>query len=802
MAPWHDSLSPKRLLPPSLVHSAPVCFPERRMDEELPDTGTAGGATRESIAALAKAVMGDRAFILVSNREPYEHVKSGSKTILRRTVGGVVSALEPVVATTGGTWVAWGSGSADREAVDAHDRVALPPDDPSYTLRRVWLSAEEVEKYYDGQVNQTLWPLCHLQTDKVRFLRSEWDVYQAVNRRFAEAVTEELDGRPGVVWFQDYHFATAPAMLRHERPDVFIMQFWHIPWPPWEIFRQHPQRDLLLQGLLGCDVIGMQLELHCENFLDCVEKEFGLPVDRERGYVLLAGRTVRVYAIPISIDAATIDAVARTPATEERMRTFALRYNPRGIRIGIGVERADYTKGILLRLRALDALFTQYPQWKNAFTFLQVSPGSRTKIPAYALHRQAMERTIRDLNRRHGTPDWQPVLYLAEPKGQQELVALFRLADIAVVSSRQDGMNLVAKEFIASRCDEQGVLVLSEFAGASEEMPQSVGINPYDVEGFAHALHTALQMGAAEQGERMRQLRHHLFQNTVFDWLEDILHHIPAASDDPKDGPLPLLEHLNEMQEKIRSFGKVELFCDYDGVLTPIVSRPEEAHLDEHMRDLLVRLRNSANVHVSIISGRALSDVSALIGIEHLTYAGNHGLEVDGPRVHRIHPEARKVRGILETLYEELRFVMREFPGVIIEDKQLGLSMHYRLAEKSLLPAITNHFYALVKKHDPQKLLRITPGKAVLEVRPNVPWNKGKAVVWLMDKLHGAGKNERVIFYLGDDVTDEDAFRALRHTGVTIFVGDPQSKETAAQYYLPDVSAVATFLEWLARNAE
>lgn len=758
--------------------------------------------TREQIAALAKTVIGNKKFILVSNREPYEHVRKGAKVVVRKTIGGLVSAIEPIVEAVGGTWVAWGSGNADRITVDSDDHVRLPPAQPTYTLRRVWLSEDEVEQYYAGQVNQTLWPLCHLQVDKVRFLRREWDVYQTVNQRFCDAVIQELGEKNGIVWFQDYHFATAPAMLRDKRPDVFILQFWHIPWPPWEIFRQHPQHIPLIRGLLGCDLIGMQLDLHCQNFLDCVEKELNIPVDRKQGLILLPDRSVRVRAMPISIDARDIDSLARSDEVKILMKKFGRQYAKPKMHIGVGVERIDYTKGILLRLAALDALFTQYPQWRKKLTFLQISPPSRSSVPAYSIFRKLMEGAVRDINRRHGTLGWQPVVYISEPKTQPELIALFRLSTLAVVSSKQDGMNLVAKEFIASRIDEQGVLILSEFAGAAEEMGQSVIINPYDVEGFAHALHTALVMDAGEQRNRMCQMRNQLFNHTVFDWLEDILHRMPVGSDVRSTGPVPLLEHLDDLQKSILAHGKVELFCDYDGVLAPIASRPAEARLDQHMRDLLIRLRNSANVHVSIISGRSLSNVSELVSVERLTYAGNHGLEVSGPRVKKIHPAADQTHGVIRDLYEEMRTAMRDFQGVIVEDKHLGISLHFRLAEKGDIPTITNLFYSLVKKHDRQSLLRIISGKCVLEVQPNVHWNKGKAASWMMDKLFGETQKKRLIIYLGDDITDEDAFREFRHRGVTIFVGSTQERETAAQYSLMDTSAVAAFLEWLTHATE
>lgn len=761
------------------------------------------GITPDALRGVVRSILQDRPLIVVSNREPYEHIREGDEITVRRTIGGLVTALDPLLQAVGGTWVAWGSGSADREVTDAHDGVSMPPGEDRYRLRRVWLDDEEVEKFYEGHVNQTLWPLCHLQTEKVRFLRSEWDVYQSVNRRFAQAVCEELQGREGIVWFQDYHFATAPAMARDMCPQATLLQFWHIPWPPWEIFRQHPQRRALLEGMLGCDLIGMHIDLYCDNFLDCVVRGLGVPVDLERRQIVVGDRTVRVRAFPISVDAQHIATIAADPKTERLMERLRKRYAPEGQKIGVAVERSDYTKGILLRLRALHQLFAQYPQWREKFTFIQVTPPSRGKIPAYFHFQRQMQRLIADINATFRTVRWQPIVHVQTARPQEELVALFHIADIAVVSVRQDGMNLVAKEYVAARGDEQGVLLLSEFAGAAEEMPQAVPINPYDVEGFAHAMHAALSMPPEEQRWRMRQLRQQLFDHTVYDWIRDILEATDSLESEQERGSMGanLLDHLESVRERIEKAGKVELFCDYDGVLTPIAPRPKDARLEPHVRDLLVKLRDSASVHVTVVSGRALSDVSELVSVERLTYAGNHGLEIRGPRLALLHPDAERVHDILRRLYEDVRKAMREFPGVVVENKQLSIALHYRLARPEQVPEISRLFTELVDRSNGERLLRLTTGKCLLEARPNIPWDKGKAVLWMLRELHGSDWEGSVLpMYLGDDVTDEDAFRILRRRGVTVAVSPPPDVHTAAWYRLESVADVTVFLEWLTQT--
>ncbi|MDD5025896.1 MAG: bifunctional alpha,alpha-trehalose-phosphate synthase (UDP-forming)/trehalose-phosphatase [Candidatus Peribacteraceae bacterium] len=762
------------------------------------------GTTAEHVYATARKLLGeDRLFVIVSNREPYEHVSKGGRTVAQRTVGGVVSALDPLMERLGGTWIAWGSGAADRSMVDTTDGVLLPPGKETYRLRRIWMSEEEVEHFYRGHVNQTLWPLCHSETEKVRFRRQEWDVYQTINRRFAEAAAEELKEKKGVVWFHDYQFATAPGMLRDLLPEVTILQFWHIPWPPWEIFRRHPQRRALLEGLLGCDLIGMHIDQYCDNFLQCVERELHLPVDWEKGHVLVGNRMVRIRALPISIDAQHWADLAASVPVQRALEKYRTLYAPAGRAIGIGVERADYTKGILLRLHALELLFEQYPQWRGTFTFLQVTPSSRSAIRAYALFQQEMIRVVRAINARYQTDTWKPIVHIRTAIPEKDLAALYRLASIGVVSVRQDGMNLVAKEFVACRTHEDGALVLSEFAGVSEELHEAIAINPYDVEGFAYALHQGLSMPVAEQHTHMQRLREHLFSHTIYDWVQDLLEEVAAVqqAQEGAGSAEPLLDHLDDLQERMAKHRHFELFCDYDGVLTSIAPRPREARLNERVRDLLCKLRDSASVHVSIISGRMLTDIVELVSIERLTYAGNHGLEISGPRVKRIHPDVERVHGVLKTLYDTLRSTMRPFPGVLVEDKELGIAVHFRLVPTEQRQDVANVFYAQVQQAVDEGLLRVTTGKFVLEVRPNVAWDKGTAALWLLEQLHGSDWRGRVLpFYLGDDETDEDAFLALLGSGVTIRVGDRRTEPTAAQYVVRDTGDVTVFLEWLAQT--
>ena len=754
------------------------------------------GIHPESLAELAKKILGDRKLIIVSNREPFEHVREGSRIRVRTTTGGLVNALDPLMRTLQGTWIAWASGSADHEMTLDRDGLLVPPDHPSYRLRRIWLTQDEVEKFYGGHVNQTLWPLFHTQLSRVRFRRSEWDTYQKINRRFADAVRDEQGDEPAFIWFQDYHFATAPGMLRDLPKNTLIAQFWHIPWPPWEIFRMHPHRRALLEGLLGCHLIGMQIDLYCHNFLDCVQREFGYAVNFERQIILLRNHTVRVRALPISIDAGQFDTLARSPNAQRT--PVKTKY------IGVGVERSDYTKGILERLQALALFFELYPKWRKKFTFVQVSPPTRETISPYRTFQREVQQTIQRLNARFREGTWRPIVHMRTTQSATKLAALYRRADIAIVSSLQDGMNLVAKEFIASQVEGQGVLIVSEFAGAKEEMPQAITINPYDCEGFAFAIYRALTLSKSERMTRMKRLRAHLFSHTIYDWMAEffnLIDQIQRAGGET-GMPLPLLNHLEDAAKEVRRAPHIALFCDYDGVLTPIAPRPEEALLSGETRTLLRKIRDSARISTTIISGRSLANIMEMVSVENLSYAGNHGLEISGPHLQRLHPDAMKMQEQMERLAEVFRAALGGFSGVIVENKHLSLTVHYRLAEPIAIADVLQRCYELLEEHNTEGLLRLTTGKKVLEVRPNIDWDKGRAVQWILRTMYGEQWPQAVLpIYLGDDATDEDAFRVLRARGITVLVGKQESLETSARFALAGTEETHLFLDWLLRTA-
>jgi trehalose 6-phosphate synthase len=490
----------------------------------------------------------DRRFLVVSNREPYEHSWDDrqAEIVVRRPAGGLVAALDPLMQAAGGVWIAWGSGEADADVVDERQRVRVPPEEPAYTLRRLWLDEQDIHHYYYGYANQFLWPLCHLRPKLTRIRSRYWQRYEAVNQRFADAVLDEVAGDRAAIWFQDYHLALAPVQVRRRRSDLAISHFWHIPFPPLELFRVATNGADLLDGLLANDLLGFHLPLFCDNFLRCVESVLNVPVDWDRRAVARADHTCFVRALPISIDIDAYAEAATAPGAEARLARIRSRYTPRGGKLGIGVDRIDYSKGLEEKLSALDMLWDRYPELREQFTYVQVAVPSRTGIEAYDWLREKLDRMVWSINDRYGTADWRPIHLLDESLPMERLALLYRAADMCVVSSLQDGMNLVAKEYVASQVDEPGgVLVLSRFAGAVEELDGSVEVNPYDPESFAATMHEALSLTAAERSDRLDRLQRSL--RSIYDWMAETFD-VWGAVMRGEDAPLSAADRWNRFR--------------------------------------------------------------------------------------------------------------------------------------------------------------------------------------------------------------------------------------------------------------
>ena len=480
------------------------------------------GWTQERLATEIGQRLGDAKLIVVSNREPYVHAKVGNTIEWKRPAGGVVTALDPMMQAIGGVWVGHGAGDADRDTVDNKGRVAVPPDDPSYTLRRVWLSEELEAGYYYGFANSTLWPLCHHVYSRPSFQPEDWEAYQQANAKFAEAVLEEAQGGPAFIFVQDYHFALLPRMLKQARPDLTVAQFWHIPWPNYESFRVCPWACQILDGMLGNDLLGFHTTYHCNNFLDTVDRMLESRIDRERISIFRKDHETVVQPHPISVDAqAGIAALGND--WESRANAFRKKHNLKDRQLLVGIDRVDYTKGLLERFNGLERLLEKHPETHGSFHFIQAGAPSRTIIPAYRDLNELLGERISAINAKFGTPDWQPILYLLEQFSQADLQMLFRMANGCVVSSLHDGMNLVAKEFVSVRTDDQGVLVLSVFTGAARELTDAVIVNPFDVESLSNGLMQALTMPADEQRRRMSKMRSIVTEHDIYAWAGDLL---------------------------------------------------------------------------------------------------------------------------------------------------------------------------------------------------------------------------------------------------------------------------------------
>ncbi len=485
--------------------------------------------TEAKLKDLIHTKLGENPLFIISNREPYMHVIDEITGVTKsvRPASGVVTALHPVLCASGGTWIAHGSGSADRKFVNSKDKLGVPPEDNRYILKRVWLTKGEEEGYYYGFANEGIWPLCHNTHARPIFRETDWKMYKKVNQRFADSILEELPVKSPFIFIQDYHFTLLGKMIKEKRPDATIALFWHIPWPNPQNFSICPYKREILDGMLGCDLIGFHVQNHCNNFLDTANKLLESRVNMERFSIERSGKETYVRAFPISVDCRMDDREYKVELLAE-VEKLKREFNLEGKIVGIGVDRIDYIKGIPERISAIDRFLEKYPQYKKKFVFIQLGSPSRTHIKRYKNLIGEIDNLVKRKNEKYYDGGWKPIIYLKRHFSQDEIERYYALADFCIISSLHDGMNLVAKEYVAAKKDFLGSLILSQFTGAARELTDAIPINPYSIEEFSEAIRLAIEMPKEEKKRRIENMRKVISENNVYRWAANIITELTA----------------------------------------------------------------------------------------------------------------------------------------------------------------------------------------------------------------------------------------------------------------------------------
>ncbi len=719
---------------------------------------------------------GERPIVVASNRLPFT-IQRGAEGLERRpSPGGLVSALEPVLNKRGGTWIGW-------PGLALQGDEEIPSGGEPYRIAPVQLSETEIARYYHGFSNRTLWPLLHSLPVHARFSRRDFETYARVNQRFADQAVAEAESAE-LIWIHDYQLMLAPGHVRVAVPEARLAFFLHIPFPPYDIFRLLPWDRELLRGLLACDLIGFHVSGYARNFLDCVERRLGSRVDHETMIVEHGDRAVQVGVFPIGIE---------FDSFEERARRAAVQPETQTEHVVLGVDRLDYTKGIPERIQAFERLLELYPEHREQVVLLQLTVPSRSQVAEYRELKRAIDELVGNVNGRFATASWSPIRYLYRSLTPERLAALYRDADVALVTPLRDGMNLVAKEFVASQVNQPGVLVLSSLAGAAETMREALIVNPYDVDETAESIHRALCMDETERRSRMVALRKREKRDNVHAWVNGFLSH--AASSRATLDPIRAADFRSWLGSYLNR-PRLALFLDYDGTLTGIRDHPAQAQLDDPMRRVIERCAARSDTDVAIISGRSLEAIRELIGHPGLTYAGNHGLEIEGHGLPSFrHEDLVHYQHRIHTLEQELEEVTLE--GAWTEAKGPTLTYHFRQVPPDRRHELIERARTIISSAG----FQARDAQLAIEARPPIGWDKGHAVLHILRARYGLAWVEDVrVIYVGDDQTDEDAFRLLAGLAMTFRVG-PADTLTSATRRLPNVAAVRALLDWLVKRA-
>jgi trehalose 6-phosphate synthase/phosphatase len=723
--------------------------------------------------------------LLVSNRLPVMLKVEGQQVHVSPSPGGLATGLKGPHQQSGGHWIGWPGD------VSALDDVQLRELDAQLEALRcvpMHLSPAEVHSYYEGFANRVLWPLFHYLLDRIPLHSRDWEAYRKVNERFADVAARHY--RKGdLIWVHDYQLLLLPRLLRDRLPEALIGFFLHIPFPSSEVFRILPWRESLLDGLLGADLIGFHTLTYVRHFANSLSRVLGVGTEVDR--IVHRGREIRLGAFPMGVDAAFFSSLAESP--EVRAQVEEIRQHAQGHRILLGVDRLDYTKGIPRRLLALERLLEREPALRGKIRLIQVAVPSRTKVDAYEAFRHQVDELVGRINGAYGTIGSTPIHYLYQSFGEKELTALYRAADVMLITALRDGMNLVAKEFVASRTDEDGVLVLSEFAGAASELGEAVMINPYDVDNMSRAMLQALAMPEEERKLRIRTLRHRVAEFDVHRWAHAFISALEerGQSTGPRARRLSTRDEIGGIVARARDAQRLVLLLDYDGTLVSFIGIPELAAPGERLRELLRALAASRGTDVHLVSGRRKEQLDRWFADLPIGLHAEHGLW-SRPRPDR---DWAMMRDVPSEWKEKVRPIMAQFsalvPGSFIEEKTATLAWHYRMAEEQFAVHQSNEMYLHLTQVFANVPVEVLQGDKVIEVRPH-----GVSKALVAQKVLREAPSGTLCIALGDDRTDEDLFAALPAESIAVHVGP---KPSAAPFRLSDVDAARALVEEIAK---
>ena len=719
--------------------------------------------------------------LIVSNRLPVTVRVAGGSVTVEPSTGGLATGLKGPHERMGGLWIGWPGGI---DAVPPADRDGVERRLAEMKLVPVPLTADEVARYYEGYSNGVLWPVFHYFSSRVPLQVRDFDAYEAVNARFADAIAARYE--PGdLVWVHDYQLMLVPQMLRERIPEARIGFFLHIPFPSSEVFRLLPQRERFVEGLLGADLVGFHTAGYLRHFASSALRLASVATDVDR--IHWGGREVRLGIFPMGIDAAHYSRLAESPGVKALVEA----HRAEGVRLLVGIDRLDYTKGIPRRLLAYEALLVRHPELRGKVRLVQVSVPSRENVEAYREFRGDVDALVGHIHGEFATPTWAPIHYLYRGLTQEEVVALYRAADAVLVTPLRDGMNLVAKEFVASRPDGDGVLVLSEFAGAAAELSEALRVNPYDVDRTADTMYRALHMPEDQRRTRMAVLRQRVMSFDVHEWAAAFVEHLVRAGTVETPSRPSTRAALRDAVARVRDAKRVVLLLDYDGTLVPFEPTPELAAPDDELLALLDRLARRKNTTVDLVSGRRHETIERWFGALPVGLHAEHGFW------HRRRGGVWEGTDVETGAWREpVLDILRDFadrtPGALVEEKTAGLAWHYRAADPEHGAAqsreLTVHLSALLS-NVPVEILQ---GDKVVEIRPHGV-HKGRAVA---RALEGAAQGT-LVFAMGDDRTDEDLFAALPEGSIAVKVGAAESR---AQLRVPNVAAARALLAEIARG--